>query len=234
MKTRTKLAAAAVTGGLAGILFCTTFLNPKPSLTRTPTARPAVQAQEIPYTIPGTNRADPEFVKSSGLPEGEYIVKPHPYKKDSFLVVKNDSQPQFYSTTPVISNPNDGSFDAYRLLEPGENLDDVIKQGPVDRFVPPTEKLTLDTSSLEPGNYLTFIQRNDICNNILNSDGSIGGDFTVKATSESLTTNHPSTISWKRALKSGRYELHVTGNNGGSKLGTVYLDKDDEIKLYRY
>ncbi len=233
MKMRTKLAAIS---GLAAILTASILINPKPSLKRPPTARPAYesfQAQELPYTIPGTNRADPEYIKNSGLPEGNYIVKPHPYNKEgSFLIVK-DTEPLFHSTTPVLSNPN-GSFDAYRPLRQGENLDDVTRECPVDRFVPPIEKLTLDASNLEPGDYLTFIQRNDVCDSVLNSDGTVAGDFTVKTTSKSFSKNPSRVTGLNKALKSSRYELYLTGINGESKLGTVYLNKDDIVKVYKY
>ena len=48
-------------------------------------------------------------------------------------------KPQFYSTAPVLTYP-DGKIEAYRPLKEGEKLDDVLREGPVDSYVPQNSK----------------------------------------------------------------------------------------------
>lgn len=110
------------------------------------------EKSELPYTVPETNIAKEEFVKQSGLEPGRYVVKPHPYKENSFLIVKDrtedcenfgrigvapeeNQRPVHRSTMPVISYPD--RIEAYRPLKEGESLNDVLNEGPVDRaFLP--------------------------------------------------------------------------------------------------
>lgn len=146
----------------------------------------------LPYAILGTNKLDPINAKKFGLPLEGYIVKPHPYKEKSFIIIKDtDSEkfempyktslktvnpdgsihyniqvrdikgnllreyiepsnerleknpdykpgldkPKFQSTAPVLRYP-DGTMEGYRLLREGESLWDVLKEGPMDRYVP--------------------------------------------------------------------------------------------------
>ena len=60
--------------------------------------------------------------------------------------------PRFHSTTPVITNP-DGSIDAYRPLKKGQKLEDAIKKGPVEKYVPPVEKSAPPVEKYNPKNY---------------------------------------------------------------------------------
>ncbi|VVB78811.1 Uncharacterised protein [uncultured archaeon] len=47
-------------------------------------------------------------------------------------------KPLFYSTTPIFTYP-DGKIEAYNPLREGENLEEVMKKGPVQTFVPEKE-----------------------------------------------------------------------------------------------
>jgi len=69
-------------------------------------------------------------------------TKPYPGKRF-------DLKPQFHSTTPVLTYP-DGTIEAYRPLEEGETLNDVLKEGPVERYVPKTQNDVLDNDGWMP------------------------------------------------------------------------------------
>lgn len=65
-----------------------------------------------------------KFLREYQEPSDERYIRNPDFKK-----------PRFYSTLPVLRNP-DGSFDFYRPLKEGETFDDVLKEGPIDRYVP--------------------------------------------------------------------------------------------------
>ena len=49
---------------------------------------------------------------------------------------------QFYSTTPILTNP-DGTIEGYRPLREGERLNDVLKEGPADSHIPKKNKCSI-------------------------------------------------------------------------------------------
>jgi len=56
-------------------------------------------------------------------------------------VTNEDDKAVFHSTMPVFSNPDrtfegDGTSEGYRPLREGENLGDVLKEGPTTRYDP--------------------------------------------------------------------------------------------------
>ena len=67
--------------------------------------------------------------------KGEFVRE---YHKQSDKIFKR--KPVFHSTTPVLTYP-DGTIEGYRLLKEGEKLDDVLREGPVDSYVPPVDKV---------------------------------------------------------------------------------------------
>ena len=63
--------------------------------------KPVQESQiRLPYVIPGTNRLDPIHAKKFECPEKGYIVKPHPYKEKSFLILRDPD----YRPMPKIDN----------------------------------------------------------------------------------------------------------------------------------
>ena len=53
--------------------------------------------------------------------------------------LNKENRPIFQSIPPVLTYP-DGTHKGYRPLREGENLDDVLKEGPVDSYVVPPKK----------------------------------------------------------------------------------------------